>query len=207
MPETRTPLSDAVEIEFERYELRSGPAYRFTPDRRDFFKLLGGGIILFLALSPESEAQEGGRRGGGEALPQDLGAWLHIGEDGAITVYTGKVEVGQNSRTSLTQAVAEELHTSPESVHLVMGDTALTPYDGGTYGSQTTPRMAPQIHKVAAAAREMLLDLAADKWHAERSQLVCENGHVRNSSGGQRVSFGELTKGQKVTKTIAPDTK
>ena len=207
MPETKTPLAEPVEIEFERYELRSGPAYRFTPDRRDFFKLLGGGIILFLALSPESEAQEGGRRGGGEALPQDLGAWLHIGEDGAITVYTGKVEVGQNSRTSLTQAVAEELRTAPESIHLVMGDTALTPYDGGTYGSQTTPRMAPQIHKVAAAGREMLLELAAEKWHADRSQLVCENGHVRNASTGQSVSFGDLTKGQKLTKTIAPDTK
>jgi nicotinate dehydrogenase subunit B len=205
-PAIVTPESD--EIEFERYELRSGPAYRFTPDRRDFFKLLGGGIILFLALAPESEAQEGGRRGGGrsEPLPQDLGAWLHIGEDGAITVYTGKVEVGQNSRTSLTQAAAEELHTGPESIHLVMGDTDLVPWDAGTFGSQTTPRMAPQIHKVAAVGREMLLDLAAEKWHADRSALVCENGRVRNTANGQVVTFGELTKGQKLTKTIASDT-
>jgi nicotinate dehydrogenase subunit B len=206
MPEITKALPEADEIEFERYELRAGPAYQFTPDRRDFFKLLGGGIMLFLALQPESEAQEGGRRGGGQPLPQDLGAWLHIGEDGAITVYTGKVEVGQNSRTSLTQAVAEELHTGPASIHLVMGDTDLTPYDAGTFGSQTTPRMAPQIHKVAAAGREMLLDLAADKWKTDRSTLVCENGQVRNTANGQTVSFGELTKGQKLTKTIAPDT-
>src|SRR5579862_2706763 len=164
--------------------------------RRDFFAVVGGGIVVWMV--DDADAQEsggGGRRGMSQALPNQVSAWLHINEDGAITVYTGKVEVGQNSRTSLTQAVAEELHTSPESIHMVMGDTALTPYDGGTYGSQTTPRMAPQIHKVAAAAREMLLDLAADKWHVDRSQLVCENGHVRNSSNGQSVSFGELTKG------------
>ena len=198
------------EIELERYELRSGPAYQFTPDRRDFFKVAGGGILLFLALQPESEAQEagGGRRGRGmrgQALPQDLGAWLHIGEDGAITVYTGKVEVGQNSRTSLTQAVAEELHTRPESIRLVMGDTDLTPYDMGTFGSRTTPTMAPQLHKAGAAAREMLLDLAAAKWHADRGALVCENGHIRDANG-KKISFGELTKGQKLTKAIPADT-
>ena len=43
-------------------------------------------------------------------MPQQLSAWLHIGETGMVTVYSGKVEVGQNARTSLTQAVAEELH-------------------------------------------------------------------------------------------------
>jgi len=159
MPEIKH-LPDGVE--FERYEMHGGPAYHFAPDRRDFFKLVGGGIILFLALEG-AEAQEagGGRRGGmrGEPLPQNLGAWLHIGEDGMITVYTGKAEVGQNIRTSLTQAVAEELKTGPESIRLVMADTDLTPYDMGTFGSRTTPTMAPQLHKAGAAGREMLLDL------------------------------------------------
>jgi len=45
--------------------------------------------------------------------------------------------------------------------------------------------MAPQIHKVAAAGREMLLDLAADSGKADRSSLVCENGRVRNTANGQ----------------------
>ncbi len=102
-------------IELERYELRSGPAYHFAPDRRDFFKFAGAGIILFLALNGEAQEAGGARRGGmrGEAMPQNLGAWLHIGEDGIVTVYTGKAEVGQNIRTSLTQAVAEELRMQP----------------------------------------------------------------------------------------------
>ncbi len=107
------------EIELERYELFEGPAYRFEPERsdfnelerRDFFKFLGGGLVLLLAVEGSGDAQESGRGRAmrGDARPPELAAWLHIGEDGTITVYTGKVEVGQNIRTSLAQAVAEEL--------------------------------------------------------------------------------------------------
>ena len=201
-------MTEPYRIEQERYELLAGPAYEFTPDRRDFFKLLGGGIIVLLALGEGSEAQEAGggrRRGGfgGEPLPQDIGAWLHIGEDGAITVFTGKAEVGQNIRTSLTQAVAEELRMPPSSIRLVMADTDLTPYDMGTFGSRTTPTMAPQLHKAATAAREMLLNLAAEKWQVDRASLMCGNGAVKNTANGQTLSFSDLTKGRKLTQTIA----
>src|SRR5579862_9746402 len=115
MREDNMPELEIPGFETERYELHAGPAYRFVPDRRDFFKLLGGGLVVLLALHSDGDAQEsggGGRRGGGpggQAMPQDIGAWLHIADSGAITVYTGKVEMGQNIRTSLTQAVAEEL--------------------------------------------------------------------------------------------------
>jgi CO/xanthine dehydrogenase Mo-binding subunit len=197
-----------LELEVERYELHAGPSYAFAPDRRDFLKALGGGLAVLLTLDSPAHAQESGRRGsgGGEnALPQNIGAWLHIAESGAVTVYTGKVEMGQNIRTSLTQAVAEELHAGPGRIELVMGDTMLTPFDAGTFGSRTTPTMAPQLRKVAAAAREMLLDLAAAEWHADRALLVVEEGSVRNPSSGASLSFGELTKGRKLTRTVSPD--
>jgi nicotinate dehydrogenase subunit B len=204
MPEFEIPG-----FETERYELHAGPAYRFVSDRRDFIKLLGGGLVILLALGRDAEAQEsggGGRRGGGgRPMPQDIGAWLHIAESGAITVYTGKVEMGQNIRTSLTQAVAEELRTPPSRIELVMGDTMLTPFDFGTVGSMTTPVMAPQLHKVAAAAREMLLDLAARQWNVDRAPLIVEDGAVHNPGSGKALSFGELTKGQQLAKTITPD--
>ena len=83
----------------------------------------------------------------------DAPPWREI-NDGAISVYTGKTEVGQNVRTSLTQAVAEELRCAPSSIQMVVADTDLTPYDMGTFGSRTTPYMAPQLRKVAAVARE-----------------------------------------------------
>lgn len=189
-------------FEVERYELESGPAYRFAPDRRDFVKLLGGGIVVLLALGGDAEGQESGRRGrGGNAMPQDLGAWLHIGEDSAVTVYTGKVEVGQNARTALTQAVSEELGVPPSAVKLIMGDTALVPYDMGTFGSMTTPQMAPQMRRVGAAARAMLLDFAAEQWKVDRGSVQIADGRVR--CGSRSAAFGELTKGKNLLTTVA----
>ncbi len=170
--------------------------------RRDFFSVLGGGIVVLL-IADDADAQEsGGGRGRGmrEPLPEQVSAWLHIGENGVVTVFTGKVEVGQNSRTSLTQAVGEELHAPPASIHLVMGDTDLTPYDMGTFGSRTTPTMWPQMRKAAAAAREMLIDLAAQKWSVDRASISVVNGRV--TAGAQSAGFGELTHGQKLTKSI-----
>jgi nicotinate dehydrogenase subunit B len=170
--------------------------------RRDFFAVLGGGIIVVL-IADDCDAQESGggaRRGTREATPENIGAWLHIGEGGLVSVFTGKVEVGQNARTSLTQAVAEELHTPAASIKMVMGDTALTPYDMGTFGSMTTPRMGPQIRKAAAAAREMLVDLASQKWKVDRASVSIAAGKV--SSGSHSAAFGELTHGEKLTRTI-----
>ena len=177
--------------------------------RRDFFGVMGGGILVLLVAEDLFEddllAQEsggGGRRRAGDfgSMPQDVNAWLHIGEDGAITVYTGKVEVGQNARTSLTQAAAEELRVPPASIRLVMGDTDLTPVDMGTVGSMTTPRMAPQIHRAAAQAREMLADLAAQKWGIDRAAVTVSGGRV--TAGSHSAGFGELTQGQKLTRAI-----
>src|SRR5262249_37443157 len=159
-------------------------------DRRDFFKLVGGGIVI-VSLISDARAQEsgaGGRRGGAPA-PQDIGAWLHVGEDGKVTVYTGKVEVGQNARTSLTQVVREELRAPMESIQLVMGDTDLTPYDMGTFGSRTTPDMVPRLRRAAAAAREILIDLAAKKWGADRGGLTADNGQVTDPAAKRSVTY------------------
>jgi isoquinoline 1-oxidoreductase len=168
--------------------------------RREFLAALGGGILVFIEVDDPIFAQETGGQLRGGAMPTDVSAWLHIAESGAVTVYTGKVEVGQNARTSLTQAAAEELRVSPASIRMVMGDTALTPFDGGTVGSQTTPRMWPQIRKAAASAREMLLDLAAQKWSVDRGTLTIVDGKV--TAGARSASFGELTKGEKLTHSI-----
>src|ERR1700676_3181332 len=112
-------------LELERYELSASPAYRFELRRRDLFKLLGGGLLFVLFFDGEAIAQESGRTQGfrADARPAELAAWLHIAEDGTATIYTGKVEVGQNARTALTQAVAEQLHAPVGSIQLVMGDT------------------------------------------------------------------------------------
>jgi len=138
-------------------------------------------------------------------LPREVGAWLHVGEDDAITVFTGKVEFGQNIRTELTQVVAEELRAPLEKIRLVMGDTDLTPFDMGTFGSRTTPIMAAQLRQVAAAAREALLDLAAAEWKAERKALAIADGQVVHPPSGRKAGFGALTHGRKLVQMVADD--
>ncbi len=178
------PVDYAIEhvnepaIEPERYELFTGPAYKFAFGRRSFFKALGGGIVI-VSICAKAKAQEsgGGRGRGGRAMPQEIGAWLHIDAKGAVTVYTGKVEVGQNARTSLTQAVSEELGAPLTAIELVMGDTARTPYDMGTFGSMTTPQMLSQLRRVSAAARQLL-----------------------PAGGWEQINFAELAKTQTILK-------
>ena len=204
MSQTPTSISD-IYLEPERYELHSDdPAYRFEMVRRDFLKVLGGGIVVLFTATNTLAQQRGGRRGGRDT-PLELGAWLHIGEEGTVTVYTGKVEVGQNIRTSLTQVVAEELPVPLESIRLVMGDTDLTPYDRGTFGSRTTPTMAPQLRKAAAAARELLIDIAAEQWSLKRDSIVVADGKIADRKTDKSAEFGQLTKGQKLMKSIGDD--
>lgn len=196
------PQTPELLLEPERYELQAAALYSFELDRREFFRVLGCGVVVLFLLDV-SMAQEsgGGRRGGrGRGRPSEISAWLHIGEDGVVKVFTGKVEVGQNIRTSLTQAVAEELRVPTTSIHMVMADTELTPFDAGTFGSRTTPDMAAQLHKVSAAAREALIDLAADFFKADRTTLTVADGRI--TRGGDSVSFGQLTKGQKLVKSV-----
>lgn len=211
MSKRRTIDDDSIEL--ERYELLAEPAYQFNfeLERRDFFKLLGGGLVLIFTIdalgSQESgrQAGESGRRRTGASTPNDIGGWLHIAEDGSINVFTGKVEVGQNIRTSLAQAVAEELRVPITSVRMTMGDTDLTPFDMGTFGSRTTPTMAPQLRKAAAAAREALTDLAASELKTDRAGLTVKNGMVIDGRSKRSIGFGALAKGQKLLKVIPDD--
>ncbi len=142
----------------------------------------GGGLR---PLSPESDAPK-------------IGDWLHIDADGLITVYTGKVEVGQNIRTSLAQIVAEELCVSIDRVKLVMGDTDLTPFDPGTFGSRTSPIMTPHLRTVAASARELLLNLAARQLQVLREELSAAGGSILHPASGRSAGYGALTQGQKI---------
>ncbi len=192
-----TKMSDR---ELQQHDAIRRLNYGFELGRRDFFKVMGGGVLVCLAAKP-LRAQESGRADD-ETIPQIISAWLHIGENGNVTVYTGKAEMGQNIRTSLAQQVAEELRVPMLSVKLVMGDTALTPFDMGTFGSRTTPTMGPQLRKAAASAREILIGIAADRLKADRHTLTATDGRITNSRTGQSLSYAQLSKGQQFAKVI-----
>ena len=189
-----------IEVEVERYELIEPARYRFEVERREFMRIFGvmGAGVLVLASVPGS-AQESGRTGQ-QSASSDVSAWVHIDEHGRITGYTGKTEIGQNIRTSLAQAIADELRVPLDRVALVMADTDLVPFDQGTFGSQSTPRMAPQLARAAAAAREMLLDRAAAQWNVDRATLGVKDGQIVGQ--GHSAGFGEITKGQKLVGAV-----
>ena len=187
-------------VEVERYELHEPAPYLFEVRRREFLGMLGGGLLV-AAAAPAVAQQESGRGGQGRAETNELAAWLHIDEQGKVTVYTGKTEIGQNVRTSLAQAVADELRLPLDAITMVMADTDLVPFDQGTFGSQSTPRMSPQLARAAATAREMLIDQAATLLHLDRGTLTARDGRIVFADG-QSVSYGALTKGQKLTGAI-----
>ena len=194
---------DTFVPEPERFEFNEGFFHHFDWSRRDFFKLTGSGVAVILAATQPAAAQESGRgREFGQQLPQEINAWLHMGEDGSVTVFTGKVEVGQNIRTSLAQSVADELRVPFASVRLVMGDTARTPFDLGTFGSRTTPYMAPQLRRAASALRDLLVELAAKRWNASPAGLAAAHGKVTDPASGRSATYGELARGQTLAQTI-----
>ncbi len=139
----------------------------------------------------------------GEPDAPAIGDWLYIECDGSVVVYTGKVEVGQHIRTSLAQAVAEELRLPLSAIRLVMADTDCTPFDMGTFGSRTTPTISYLLRQVAAATRLLLCELAANRLGVESHELVVADGRVVHAPTGRACSFGELARGRRLTETYA----
>ena len=188
-----SPFDELEFTEPERYELHEGPFYHFEVSRREFVATLGAGLVISVAV-PSAFSQQADRSGGGgpgRGGSANLAQRLHIGADGVISVFTSKVEVGQGSRTQLTQAAAEELRVPMDRIRFVMGDTA-GPDDGGTAGSRTTPSSVPAIRKACAAARQLLADTAAITHSVEAKGLSVRDGKVEGLPAGRQFSYVDL---------------
>ena len=140
-------------------------------DRRQFLKLVGGGIVVLLTIPDSRAIQQEGGPAGRPQLPQDFNAFLRIGEDGRVTGFTGKIEMGQGIITSLAQMLADELAVPLDAVDMVMGDTDLCPWDMGTFGSMTTRNFGPAFRAAAAEAKAVLVELAADYMQVSKEHL------------------------------------
>jgi isoquinoline 1-oxidoreductase len=176
-------------------------------NRREFLKrlgILGGGIIVYLP-GFDRLARARTQRAGflGTRIPTDFNAFLRIGTDNRVVVYTGKIEMGQGAMTSLPQLLAEELYVNYDAVDIVMGDTDLCPWDGGTFGSLSIRYFGIFLREAASEARGVLLEMAAKHLNAPIGRLVTRNGYVyATSKSERRVSYGELTKGQIIEKHL-----
>ncbi len=180
-----------------------------APSRREFVGALGAGLLIVACVAP-AEAQQrpqgGQRRGGGGGFrgggPTPISARLHIGKDGIITLMTGKVECGQGARAEITQAAAEELRVPASRVVLLMADTALVPNDGVTAGSGSTPRTVPAIRQAAAAARNMLIELAAKTFGVKADELSVAEGKVIHKQSKRETTYADLAASEDAAKVF-----
>ncbi len=163
-------------------------------NRREF--ITGGGALVvgfsLAAALPTARAQTGGTPGKTVA-GDEVDAFLAIGKDGTVSVYTGKVDLGTGTGTALPQMVAEELDVSFGRIKLIEGDTALVPDQGPTWGSLTIQVAGVQLRQAAATARKALLDMAAQRLGTPVSVLEIKDGVVRAKSDGvKNISYGQL---------------
>ena len=168
-------------------------------DRRDFLGLVGGGIVILFGLNPSAPSTAAERPG----YPSDFHAYLAIGANGRVTVFSGKIEMGQGVTTSLAQMAAEELGVDLASIDMVLGDTDKCPWDMGTFGSMSTRFFGPALRAAAAKARAVVTTLAAAKLGVPADRLLIENGMA--SVAGEptrRVSFAELSDGVRIAEMV-----
>jgi len=169
-------------------------------NRRDFMRRMGGGLIIAfsvadLHLLASSNSQP--------AETREVNAYLRIGEDGRVTLFTGKIEMGQGPITSLPMMLADELDVSLESVDIIMGDTDICPWDEGTYGSLSTRAFGQVMRAAAAEAKAILLKMAAGELSTETNQLKVNDGVISvRSDDSKTISYAELTRGEKIFETV-----
>jgi nicotinate dehydrogenase subunit B len=169
-------------------------------DAASFFEQLPDGLVTVVAEDAEAAAAPAQGRWGG---PDD--AWVHVGADGSVTAFTGKVEAGQGTRTALGMLVAEELAVPPGSVRVVMGNTDVSPFDVGTFGSRSMPYAAPPLRAAAAAARELLREAAAERFGLPAADLTVAGGIVAGPDGAPSVGYPELLAGVRRVERVPAD--
>ncbi|MGA9508430.1 MAG: molybdopterin cofactor-binding domain-containing protein [Candidatus Sulfotelmatobacter sp.] len=179
--------------------------------RRDFLKASGALVVSFSAASfvePFAASQGPFDTHRSHVDPDKLDSWLAVASDGTVTAYTGKCDFGQGMYTVQTQLVAEELCISMGNVKLIQCDTSVTPDQGTTSGSQSTPTNfnTRNLAQAAATAREALVGMAARQLGAPADQLTVENGIV-GAKSGQHVSYGELIGGKHFNIALSPTAK
>jgi nicotinate dehydrogenase subunit B len=175
--------------------------------RRQFLKGTGALIVSF-NLFPTASDLFAQATTGGEPDPTQLDSWIAVRQDGTVTVFTSKVELGTGVETALAQIAAEELDVSWAKIKVDMGDTEKTIDQATTSGSRTIERAGPQIRQAAAAARKELLRLASEKLGAPAEKLTVKDGVVSVlGNPSKRISYAQLIGGKRFNVTIQAEGK
>ncbi len=162
--------------------------------RRNFLKTAGAIVVGFSWVAPSVLAQQASpvRLPGSLQTNRMLDGWLRINANGTVTVFTGKVELGQGILTALAQIASDELDVAYESIEMVSGDTARTPDEGMTAGSVSVENSGTALRFACAEARQILLGLAATKLGTTADRLTVVDGTVSGGSG--KATYAELAR-------------
>ena len=168
--------------------------------------LKGGALTVGFALTGlRNDAYAQGAAGAPRVLDnKEVDAFLAVNGDGSVTVYCGKVDLGQGLRIAIPQIAAEELGIGIDKIKYVEGDTSLTPNQGRTSGSNGIQRGGMQIRQAAATARKALIDLAAKRLNVAPDDLVAAGGEVRPKAGGAGIRFVSLIGGRRFDLKLDP---
>jgi CO/xanthine dehydrogenase Mo-binding subunit len=183
------------------------PSSRLSISRRRFGQGAGALLLSFSMRLPNAGAAETKLPG---SLPENprLDAWLKINADATVTVFTGKVELGQGAKTALAQIAAEELDVKFGRIDIITADTARTPDEGYTSGSQSIDYSGTAIRLASAEARQILLELAASKLGQPIETLSVSDGVVSSRNAPAATSYWDLVKpdllARDVTGTVKP---
>jgi CO/xanthine dehydrogenase Mo-binding subunit len=161
--------------------------------RREFATALGGIVIAFsMAPRVAEAAEQGPRLPGMLAANKRLDSWLRVDPVGTVTVFSGRVELGQGNTTALAQIAAEELDIAFMRVRMIPVDTSRSPNEGVTAGSNSIEAGGAALRAAAAEARVLLVQLAAQKLNAPADQLIVEDGLIFTKDGVKKTSYWEL---------------
>lgn len=159
------------------------------PDRH-FFSVLGDGLVCLYPPDLAIDRPELKKK------PRKMGGtWIHISPTVLVSAFSGKVEIGQGTRTALAMLVAEELRIPATSVAMIMGDTAISPFDAGTSGSMSMIEIGESIRHAAALTRETLLDLGSTYLGLDAEKLTISLGWISGPGDERRVSWSDLLTG------------
>ena len=159
--------------------------------RRRFIE--SGALLIGFSLSPHGLFAQASPSKLPGSLDNNrmLDAWLRINPDGSVTILTGKIELGQGIGTALAQIAADELDVDLKRISMIHGDTALTPNEGQTAGSQSMQNSGTALRFACAEARALLLTAAATKLSAPVSDLKVADGTI-TGPGGATATYWDL---------------
>ncbi|MDW3193505.1 MAG: molybdopterin cofactor-binding domain-containing protein [Cytophagales bacterium] len=163
-------------------------------NRRSFMKvstMAGGGIMLGVSWLQSCAPEQAEVLG----IPEtwvDMNAFIKIGDNGVVTIYSPNPEIGQNVKTSMPMIIAEELDVDWKNVVVEQA-----PYDISKYtrqlagGSQSIRQGWTSLRTAGATVRRMLMEAAAKEWQVPVGELTTENGVIKHSSG-KSIGYGAV---------------